>query len=365
MPAVKGFNDRLRAGGVFAGFLLNEHPPRADTGPEAAAIRQEQFLVVSDDEVRGGFILQRQPLWIGGVERPAANYQSPISEGLVNRAFAHVGPWMLKYALQESPLLFAVGMGSLDRPLPRMLKSMGWHVQKVPFLFHLVRPGPVLRELGPGRSSRSRRLAGRLAESTGIAWLGARLLQARPKGRWRALSLRTEPFEVWQGWTDEIWHSVRSTYALATPRTCSVLDALYPPNDQRYLRFRFQCGADTVGWVVLLDTPMRDHQYFGNLRVGVLLDGVGRPEYLEAIAHAATELLARRGVDLVVTNQAHHTWIRALRRAGFLPGPSNYLLALSAGCMKRLDPLTENLPRIHLTRGDGDGRIHLETTPSR
>jgi len=191
------------------------------------------------------------------------------------------------------------------------------------------------------------------------------LLQARPRARWRALPLRTEPFEIWQGWTDEIWRSVRSTYALATPRTCGVLDALYPPGDQRYLRFRFRCGADIVGWAVLLDTPMRNDQYFGNLRVGVLLDGVGRPECLEAIVRAATGLLARRGVDLVVTNQAHHTWIRAIRHAGFLPGPSNYLLALSGGCMKLLEPLTENLPRIHLTRGDGDGRIHLETAPSR
>ena len=365
VPAVRAFNERLRAGGVFAGFLLSERPPQAHTRPEPAAVRHEHYLVVNDGEVRGGFILQRQPLWIGAVEQPAANYQMPISEGLVNRAFAHVGPLMLKHAMQESPLLFAVGMGSPDRPLPRLLKAMGWHVQKVPFLFQLVRPGRVLRELGPARSSRPRRLAGRLAASTGIAWLGTTLVQARLQMCRPAVSVEPEPCESSQGWADEIWRSVRSSCALATPRTCTVLDALYPAADRRYLRFCFRSGTDIVGWVVLLDTQMRDDQYFGNLRVGVLLDCLGRPEYLEAIIRAATRLLARRGVDLVVTNQAHHSWTGALRRAGFLPGPSNYVLALSPGCVKLLEPLAQNAPRIHLTRGDGDGRIHLEAAPSK
>jgi len=363
VPAVKAFNERLRVGGVFTGFLLSEHPPRSNAGPEPP-VRQEHLLVVSDSEVHGGFILQRQPLWIDGVERPAANYQMPISEGVVNRAFAQVGPLMLKHALRESPLLFAVGMGNHERPLPRMLKAMGWHVQKVPFLFHIVRPGRVLREIAPARTNRLRKLAGGLGASTGAAWLMVTLLQARRRTQRGTRPLETEPCESWHDWSDDIWRSLRSTYAFATPRTCGVLDAFYPPGDKRYLRLRFRCGADTVGWVVLLDTPMHDDQYFGNLRIGVLLDGVGRPEYLETIARAATELLARRGVDLVVTNQAHHAWIRALRQAGFLPGPSNYLLALSVGCMKLLEPLAENLPRVHLTRGDGDGRIHLETVPS-
>jgi hypothetical protein len=364
LPAVRAFNGRLRASGVFTGFLLNEHPP-APPGVEPAAVRQEHFLAVNEDEVRGGFILQRQPLWIGGVEQAAANYQMPISEGLVNRAFSHVGPLMVRHALGESPLIFAVGMGSPDRPFPRLLKAMGWHVQKVPFLFRLLRPGQVLRELARAHSSPPWALAGRLAASSGLAWLGATMVQARlPTGR-QAIFVETEPCERWEGWSDEIWRSVQSTCALATPRTCAVLDALYPPGDQRYLRFRFRCGANIVGWVVLLDTPMHDDQYFGNLRVGVLLDGVGRLEYLQAIVRAATELLAQRGVDLIVTNQAHHAWTRAVRRSGYLPGPSNYLLALSPKCRELLEPLSENLPRVHLTRGDGDGRIHLETVPRR
>jgi hypothetical protein len=64
-------------------------------------------------------------------------------------------------------------------------------------------------------------------------------------------------------------------------------------------------------------------------------------------------------VELALTNQAHRNWIGAFRRSGFLTGPSNYLLATSPELSEFLDPPAELDPLIHMTRGDGDGRIHL------
>ena len=43
---------------------------------------------------------------------------------------------------------------------------------------------------------------------------------------------------------------------------------------------------------------------------------------------------------------------------GFLAGPSNYLLATSKAMTDLVSP-PDAASRIHLTRGDGDGRIHL------
>jgi hypothetical protein len=51
--------------------------------------------------------------------------------------------------------------------------------------------------------------------------------------------------------------------------------------------------------------------------------------------------------------------VRAFRRAGYLTGPSNYPLSTSRQLTALLAPLEENEQRIHVTRGDGDGRIHL------
>jgi hypothetical protein len=73
-------------------------------------------------------------------------------------------------------------------------------------------------------------------------------------------------------------------------------------------------------------------------------------------------------VDLIVSNQSHAAWCAALRRAGFLQGPSNFLFSASKELAKLLDPLPANIAHIHFTRGDGDGSVSLqgeERTPRR
>ena len=61
----------------------------------------------------------------------------------------------------------------------------------------------------------------------------------------------------------------------------------------------------------------------------------------------------------MVSNQAHKAWGQALQRHGFLRGPSNYALALSRGLQAVLGPGALEAGRIHITRSDGDGPIHL------
>jgi len=62
------------------------------------------------------------------------------------------------------------------------------------------------------------------------------------------------------------------------------------------------------------------------------------------------------GADLVVTNQTHG-WRSGFRRCGFLASKSNYLLAMSPTLAQDVAGGARN--HIHVTRGDGDGRIHL------
>src|SRR5205085_292365 len=100
-------------------------------------------------------------------------------------------------------------------------------------------------------------------------------------------------------------------------------------------------------------------KYFGNMRVGSVVDVLAAPEDAPKVIAAATQVLDDRGPDLLLSNQSHPAWISALKSAGFIEGPSNYIFATSG-------PLTELLVKfdpagaeIHLARGDGDGPIHL------
>ena len=147
MRGVHAFNDRMRAANAGADFLLADQPNDVrPPGRPAPPIEWTKFVVVDqDDEVRGGFLLMTQPAWLQGEVRTVANYQAPLSEGIYDSRFGLVGLQMLRHLQRQWPLAFAVGMGGMDRPLPRLLQAAGWAVGPVPFLFHIVRSRRVLR----------------------------------------------------------------------------------------------------------------------------------------------------------------------------------------------------------------------------
>src|SRR5690606_33754296 len=107
---------------------------------EGRVVFREFFLAIDGDEVRGGFTLRRQDFWTGSGIVPMANYQGPLSEGLWDRRYMMAGVQMLRAALRDQPLLYALGMGSMGQPLPKLLASAGWSLEPVPFFFHVLRP---------------------------------------------------------------------------------------------------------------------------------------------------------------------------------------------------------------------------------
>ena len=74
---------------------------------------------------------------------------------------------------------------------------------------------------------------------------------------------------------------------------------------------------------------------------------------------AATRFLEKQGVDLIVSNQTHKTWLAGLKAAGFLSGPSNFALALSRDLAACVAPWESRHEDFHFNRGDGDGPINL------
>jgi hypothetical protein len=139
---------------------------------------------------------------------------------------------------------------------------------------------------------------------------------------------------------------------LAAERDSVTLDALYPHSDARFIRVRTDGG-----WAVVLDTQMRRHKQFGEMRVGSIIDCLAAGGAAAGVVREATAVLEERRVDLVVSNQLHAEWSRALLDAGFRTGPSNYLLALSPALAGMVADAPENT--FHFNRGDGDGPVHL------
>jgi hypothetical protein len=165
-----------------------------------------------------------------------------------------------------------------------------------------------------------------------------------------------ERVDRWGSWADDIWARTRDTVSFSVVRDRAMLESLYPLHDPRYLAFVVRKAGEVAGWAVAINTQMRDHGHFGNLRVATILDAQALPDEQLAVAAHVRGVLAADNADIIVTNQSHASWVAAFGLAGFLKGPSNYLLAMS----KPLSEAVGDAPaRVHITRGDGDGRIHL------
>jgi len=142
-------------------------------------------------------------------------------------------------------------------------------------------------------------------------------------------------------------------------RDGATLNRIYPSSDPRFLRLLVSRGGKPAGWAVMLDTPMSGHKHFGNLRVGSIVDCLAKPEMACLVVRYATSFLEQRGVELIVSNQTNSAWRKAFLAAGYLAGPSNFILALSPMLGERLQPSEAAWDQIHMNRGDGDGPIHL------
>src|SRR5437899_2341265 len=299
--AVREFNSRLRAGGCDE-FVFPEQPE---------AGRQE-FLVLDDGCMRGGYILRAQDFSFGGQIRQVAHYRLPLSEGAIDRAYVGVGALMLRHALSQQPLLFALGMGGVDRPLPRMLQAMGWSLRPVGFYFKVLSPARFLRNIRLLRKTAVRRTIADVAAWSGAGWLGLQALQLARGGAGDAPAT-TEAFRNFGTWADELWDRCHSRYAAIGVRSSGPLNKLYA-DDERFLRWRVVRQGTVIGWAVALDTAMQDDKHFGNLRLGSIVDVLALPEDAPAVMAAAARELEQRGVDLIVSNQCHKAWADALRR---------------------------------------------------
>lgn len=355
--AARAFNQRLRSHDLTE-FLLAESPPTQEAAD--AAIRNHYYLVQEDSEVRGGLLLAAFPASFGdGGNVDVLNAREPLSEALIDPKFALLGLRILKFMERQGSYLFALGMGSESRPFPRLLKSAGWTLSQVPFLFRVVRARRFLLELQTLRTSPARRMLGAAAALTGAGKAAFTVMQFRAGISAMSLgNLSIEPVQTWGGWVDDLWAACRSDYSFAVTRDLRTVRELHPLDgrDRGYLLRR---QGSPVGWMSARLTRMQGHKQFGDLCVATLLDGVALQDALPGAVTLVSRVLAREGADLLVTNQSHVRWVDAFRAAGYLRGPSNYILALSRQLTAGVAAQPGGAAKIHFTRGDSDGRGHL------
>ena len=353
VSAVRAFNQRLAAGGADWRF---PDEPTPDWLPPVSGseVFQELFLLLENDDVRGAYVLKRQPVAIRGKVRRVGNLYMPLSEGTVNRAYSLVGARLFSDAMRREPLLFSLGMGGEKSQISGMVRALGWPTYSVPFFFKVVNANRFLRQIRYLRTTRLRSRLLDLAALSGIGWAVAAaagtLLTRRPR---EMADARVEEIECFGGWTDTLWQACAERYSFAAVRTADILNRVFPRNRAGLLRLKMTRAGRAIGYAVLQDEQSLPSETLGEMRAGTLVDVLATPEDAETVTWLAAQKLEERRVDLLMSNQRHPAWGSALRRAGFIEGPTNCVFAASrrlADLIRTFDPDGREL---HLNRGDG------------
>ena len=354
------FNARLRTAGVAYPVGLPDDAARMRLPMQPGRpVFQETFVAADGETIRGGYTLYQQLFSVWGITVAVGNCVMPVSEGIINRNYSLVGIQLLRDALRRQPLMFGFGMGGADGPMTKLVERMGWEIWSVPFYFKVVNGARFLRNFQLLRRRGWQRDLMDFAASGGMGRLLGRIFNSRA-ALIRPKLPQVESVRSFGQWADQIWDAARAQYPMLSVRASEVLNALYAERPE-FDRLMVSARGRPLGWVVLERNSLNRGR-FGGMEVGYLLDYLAVPHDATAMMRAAAEWTVSRGVDLIVSNETHPVWGAALRRSGFLRGPSTFVFASSPELTKLLRSVKVSRSEMHLVRGVGDAPL-LGWTP--
>jgi hypothetical protein len=357
--AVERMNAKLSAAGSEWSFPAAEAPDGAPQLP----VWTESFVAREGGEVFGGYPFKHQGFFLKGRELDVGNLTLPLSLGDIDSSYAHVSVALLFDVRQRSPYCYALGLGAQDTKMANLLTAAGWQHLPVPFQFSVKSANSFARNIVLPAEKKLLQNGLRALGTLRLAGLALRSREfIRPRGKTAQPArevARARQVPEFDTSADDLFAAHSASYSLIGDRRAAALNILYPKAEQKYIRLVVERDDRVIGWAVALDTRMQNDKYFGNMRVGSLVDCFAAPEDARAVVSVVDEVLTRRGVDLIVSNQLHGAWNEALASAGYEEGPSNFFLYFSADLAEQLESIPGWSREAHMNRGDGEGPGNL------
>lgn len=366
IPAVERFNQRFKD--VDGYFSFSEKDiSRIYQKNDHTKLFFEFFLAKDKKgEVRGGYYFKNQEFFLNKELIEIVFMQLPLSEGMIDNNYKHVGPMIFEDMEKRRKLVFVLGMGGFQYPLPKRLKKNGWFMYLVPFCFFINRPRVFLRDfeyINTLKKSFTKKILINFIKIFGLLRLFTGLQRAY-NAIYRFLKfkkyqgVRAEIIEEFSAFADKLWKDNKDFYSIVAKRDQYVLNQLYSKTSPKFHRLKITKNNICIGWTVLLCTKMEHDKYFGNLKLGSIIDAFSKPEHAELLIHQSVNYLKKLNADLIVVNQANQNWCRHFRKNGFIKGPSNFIFGIS----KRIKEYYKDdidFENSFIMRGDGDGPINL------
>lgn len=336
--------------------------------PNSKSLHAEDFIferkfILTENKtvVRAGYTLKYQWFKVNDTLLQTGSCHNPITAGLFNKKYNICGVLLLHDAQKKNPNLFCLGMGGYSQALPKLLKGMNWNFQTIPFFFKVCNPITFLNNIRYLKRTKLKSFIIVLAANSGLGWLSLKIIflivslfNIRFK---KEPYIVTKEIEIFDRDLDFVWESVKQYNSFIAVRNCDYLNSLY--SDKKFIKLRFSSGGEIVGWSISLCNKLEKHKYFGHMKLGSIVDCLSVEGYESSIINKTSNILKKKGADLIVSNQSHLFWQNAFKRNSFMNGPSNFIFASSENLSKKFKNVENEEKYIHVTRGDGDGPINL------
>ncbi len=349
---IKRFNEELSNHGF--NFNLPQH--NKELSNEKNFIFERRYVLTENNTIRAGYNLKYQWFQVNDDLVQLGYYYNPITAGLFNKKYNICGILLLNDANKKKNYLFSLGMGGYSEPLPKLLKGMKWELEKIPFFFKVVNPYIFLKNIKYFRNTKLKSAFVDLITISGLGWLGIKFINffhyifyLKKKND----ELSAEEIKIVDEDYDKLWEKTKKYNSFIAVRNSKYLNILY--SEKRFIKLKFTHNKEIIGWSISLCTKLNNHKQFGNMVLGSIVDCLSLKNYEIEIINKTSEILKKRGSNLIVSNQSHYLWQNAFKKNIFIRGVSNFIFASS----KNLNNKIKNKSFMHITRGDGDGPINL------
>lgn len=353
LAAIRAFEERLKLHNPAWSF----EPPDLVQKESPAVPSRLQMIVASDaDGVHGGYTMRVDHFSLDDSPLHLNYFGFPISEGVMDRKYAVLGLKLQRDIQHRTEFAYGLGGGGISSQVNQLKIRGGWSACDVPFWVSVNRPAEVLRKLPLIRRSVLRSTVASLLVNSGCASLAGVAHRSffRRRRELRCRLLSSNQVHGFSAWVDELHDRCKACYRLLARRDRVALEKRFPGGLPHLHRVEVLLNDQPIGWFVALDRVFNKQKHFGDLKVGFFLDCLALPEHALYITAAATDFLSTKDVDVVVCNASHRAWNNALRRCGYLKGPSNFPCLASPALAQRLGSMEDCLAESHLMRADGD-----------
>lgn len=294
------------------------------------------WLLVQNSDVLGAVYTKDQEYRIDGQRRRVAFIKYPITSGIIDARYAYAPIFLISEIRRKFEYSFLLGMGGRHSRTAIIFEKFGYQVFDIPFLVKPINVGGLLLN-NSVVESRAPWLASRKISGPGLC-RNRISVGLREVSRFRAGDL--------QGRNDE------GSFSLI--RNSQLLNSQVPDGLKCFRKLTIEHPDGEKAYISLLVSQCQHHKYFGNLKIGVLLDLAlckARGNWRETLT-ALHRYARNQGVDVLMCNTGKGEHLGLLKKSGWFSLTSNFAIAASPMLAKCIDPID-----MHITRLDGDGPI--------